>query len=150
MGLWNCTFEGKEMKEETLLPALHCTVGFCFWTPRQWRGGGSKRTRKPISIITQKRDSLQIPFRSIDFIRKYPFVFNEFLPNGIRVLPHFLLTGEALNLDAEQCLVYQSDTYKKQTTDRLFWSSWWYQKPTKSHLASLIAWNGIWVFLIII
>ena len=115
----------------------------------QWRGG-SKRTRLPISIITQKRDSLQIPFHSIDFIHKYPFVFDEFLPDGIRVLPHFLLTGEALNLDAEQCLVYQSDTYKKQTADRFFWCSWWYQKPTKSHLASLIAWNGIWIFLIII
>ena len=74
----------------------------------------------PISIITQKRDSLQIPFRPIDFIRKYPSVFDEFLPGGVGVLPHVRLTGEALNLDAEQNLVYQSDTYKKQTADRLF------------------------------
>nr|XP_023888765.1 protein WHAT'S THIS FACTOR 1 homolog [Quercus suber]POE65777.1 protein root primordium defective 1 [Quercus suber] len=73
----------------------------------------------PISIITRKRDSLQIPFRPIDFIRKYPSVFDEFLPGGVGVLPHFRLTGEALNLDAEQHLVYQSDTYKKQTADRL-------------------------------
>ncbi|XP_050269197.1 protein WHAT'S THIS FACTOR 9, mitochondrial isoform X1 [Quercus robur] len=73
----------------------------------------------PISIITQKRDSLQIPFRPIDFIRKYPSVFDEFLPGGVGVLPHVRLTGEALNLDAEQHLVYQSDTYKKQTADRL-------------------------------
>ncbi|KAK7835594.1 protein root primordium defective 1 [Quercus suber] len=73
----------------------------------------------PISIITQKHDSLQIPFRSIDFIRKYPSVFDEFLPGGIGVLPHVRLTAEALNLDAEQRLVYQSDTYKKQTADPL-------------------------------
>ncbi|XP_075652413.1 protein WHAT'S THIS FACTOR 9, mitochondrial [Castanea sativa] len=73
----------------------------------------------PISIITQQRDSLQIPFRPIDFIRKYPSVFDEFLPGGVGVLPHVRLTGEALNLDAEQHLVYQSDTYKKQTADRL-------------------------------
>ena len=66
----------------------------------------------PISIITHKRDSLLIPFRSIDFIRKYPSVFDEFIPGGIGVLAHFRLTGKALNLDAEQRLVYQSDTYK--------------------------------------
>ncbi|KAK7838799.1 protein what's this factor 1 [Quercus suber] len=54
-----------------------------------------------------------------DFTSKYPSVFDEFLPGGIGVLPHVRLTGEALNLDAEQCLVYQSNTYKKQTADRL-------------------------------
>ncbi|KAG7940798.1 hypothetical protein I3843_16G004600 [Carya illinoinensis] len=73
----------------------------------------------PVSIITQNRDSLQIPVRSIDFIRKYPSVFEEFLPGGIGIHPHIRLTPEVLNLDAEEQLVYQSETYKKQAADRV-------------------------------
>uniref|UniRef100_A0A2N9J3S5 PORR domain-containing protein n=1 Tax=Fagus sylvatica TaxID=28930 RepID=A0A2N9J3S5_FAGSY len=73
----------------------------------------------PISIITQKRESLQIPFRPIDFIRRYPSIFDEFLPGGIGIHPHVRLTPEALNLDAEEHLIYQSETYKQQVADRL-------------------------------
>ncbi|XP_062159983.1 protein WHAT'S THIS FACTOR 9, mitochondrial [Alnus glutinosa] len=73
----------------------------------------------PISVISQNRDSLQIPIRPIDFVRRYPSVFEEFLPGGIRIHPHVRLTPEVLNLDAEEQLVYQSETYKQQAADRV-------------------------------
>ncbi|GLT68172.1 hypothetical protein SLA2020_404280 [Shorea laevis] len=34
----------------------------------------------PISVITQNRDSLQIPIRPIDFVRRYPSVSKSFSP----------------------------------------------------------------------
>ncbi|KAJ4701180.1 protein ROOT PRIMORDIUM DEFECTIVE 1 [Melia azedarach] len=73
----------------------------------------------PITMITQKKDSLQIPIRPIDFIRKYPSVFQEFLPGNIGVHPHIKLTPQVLDLDAEEQLVYQSQSYKQLVADRL-------------------------------
>ncbi|KAJ0024585.1 hypothetical protein Pint_07770 [Pistacia integerrima] len=73
----------------------------------------------PISIITKQKDSLKIPFRPIDFVRKYPSIFQEFFPGNIGVQPHIKLTPEVLNLDAEELLVYQSETYKQVVADRL-------------------------------
>ncbi|KAK0577398.1 hypothetical protein LWI29_032502 [Acer saccharum] len=73
----------------------------------------------PITIIAQQKDSLKIPIRPIDFVRKYPSVFQEFLPGNIGIHPHIKLTPEVLNLDAEEQLVYQSETYKKVVADRL-------------------------------
>ncbi|KAK7837949.1 hypothetical protein CFP56_020577, partial [Quercus suber] len=67
-----------------------------------------------------------------------PLIDCLFLSGGIGVLPHVRLTAKALNLDPKQCLVYQSDTYKKQTADRLL-KLLMISKPTKSHLAPLIA-----------
>ncbi|KAF5749321.1 hypothetical protein HS088_TW04G01289 [Tripterygium wilfordii] len=71
----------------------------------------------PISVISQQRDSLRFPFRPIDFIRKYPAIFEEFLPGGIH--PHIKLKTEVLDLDAEENLVYQSDNYRQNVADRL-------------------------------
>ncbi|XWS52341.1 hypothetical protein CRYUN_Cryun11dG0059600 [Craigia yunnanensis] len=73
----------------------------------------------PISLISQHKDSLKIPSRPIEFIRKYPSVFQEFLPGGIGIHPHIKLTPEVLDIDAEEHLVYQSYSYKRLVADRL-------------------------------
>ncbi|KAJ4849523.1 hypothetical protein Tsubulata_021106 [Turnera subulata] len=74
----------------------------------------------PISIISQHRTSLSIPTRPIEFIRRYPSVFEEHLPGGIAgVHPHIKLTPQVLDLDAEEQLVYQSESYKRDVADRL-------------------------------
>ncbi|XAR55607.1 hypothetical protein NMG60_11035725 [Bertholletia excelsa] len=48
----------------------------------------------PLSIIVQNRESLDLPLRPIEFVRKYPSVFEEFFPGG-------------------------SDDYKQRVADRL-------------------------------
>lgn len=73
----------------------------------------------PISVITTQKDSLRVPLRPIEFIRSYPSVFQEFLPGGIGIHPHISLTPEILNLDAEEQLVYGSESYKQGLADRL-------------------------------
>ncbi|XP_050935120.1 protein WHAT'S THIS FACTOR 9, mitochondrial isoform X4 [Cucumis melo] len=73
----------------------------------------------PVSIITQKREILRIPMRPIDLIRKYPSIFEEFLPGGIGVQPHVKLTSKVLELDAEEQLTYQTSTCRQQAADRL-------------------------------
>ncbi|CAK9140277.1 unnamed protein product [Ilex paraguariensis] len=73
----------------------------------------------PLSNIAQNKDILNIPIRPIDFIRRYPSIFQEFLPGGIGIHPHVKLTPEILDLDAEENLIYQSETYKQEVADRL-------------------------------
>uniref|UniRef100_A0A0A0KRP2 PORR domain-containing protein n=1 Tax=Cucumis sativus TaxID=3659 RepID=A0A0A0KRP2_CUCSA len=73
----------------------------------------------PLSIITQKREILRIPTRPIDLIRKYPSIFEEFLPGGIGIQPHVKLTSKVLELDAEEQLTYQTSTCRQQAADRL-------------------------------
>ncbi|XP_012081088.3 protein WHAT'S THIS FACTOR 9, mitochondrial [Jatropha curcas] len=73
----------------------------------------------PLSIICQNKDSLKIPIRPIDFIRKYPSIFEEFLPGGIGIHPHIKLTPQVLDLDSEEELVYQSESYKQDIANRL-------------------------------
>ncbi|CAN0929896.1 Protein WHAT'S THIS FACTOR 9, mitochondrial [Linum grandiflorum] len=73
----------------------------------------------PLPVIFQHRDSLHIPIRPIEFIRKYPSVFEEFLPGGLGIHPHIKLTQQVIDLDAEEQLVYQSESYKKHVADRL-------------------------------
>lgn len=73
----------------------------------------------PISIISDKRASLGIPIRPIDFIRKYPSVFQEFLPGGLGIHPHVKLTPEILTLDAEEQLLFQSEIQKQDVANRL-------------------------------
>ncbi|KAL8196734.1 hypothetical protein R6Q57_024497 [Mikania cordata] len=73
----------------------------------------------PISIISNQRSSLGIPTRPIDFIRKYPSVFQEFHPGGIGIHPHVKLTPETLTLDAEEQLLFESDIHKKDVANRL-------------------------------
>lgn len=73
----------------------------------------------PISIITQQKDFLKIPIRPIELIRRYPSVFEEFLPGGIGIHPHVKLTQQVLDLDIEEQLVYQSESYKTDVANRL-------------------------------
>ncbi|GMI74223.1 hypothetical protein like AT1G71850 [Hibiscus trionum] len=73
----------------------------------------------PISIISQHKDSLKIHSRPIEFIRKYPSVFHEFLPGGIGIHPHVKLTQEVLDIDADEQLVYESVSYRQLVADRL-------------------------------
>ncbi|RYR55929.1 hypothetical protein Ahy_A05g021756 isoform B [Arachis hypogaea] len=74
----------------------------------------------PISIITQNKESLQLPFRPIEFTRKYPSVFHEFLPVAAALnAPHIRLTPQALSIDSDEQLLYQSDGYKEQIANRL-------------------------------
>ncbi|KAK7271007.1 hypothetical protein RJT34_26583 [Clitoria ternatea] len=68
----------------------------------------------PLSLI---KESLELPFRPIHFIRKYPSIFQEFLPAGI--LPHVRLTPQTLHLDADKQLLHQTDRFKQQLADRL-------------------------------
>ncbi|RDX66016.1 Protein ROOT PRIMORDIUM DEFECTIVE 1, partial [Mucuna pruriens] len=68
----------------------------------------------PASLIKR---SLQLPFRPIDFTRKYPSVFEEFLPAA--TLPHVRLTDQTLRLDAEEQLILQPDRFKHQAADKL-------------------------------
>ncbi|XP_062112259.1 protein WHAT'S THIS FACTOR 9, mitochondrial [Humulus lupulus] len=73
----------------------------------------------PASIIAEKRDSLKIPIRPIEFVRKYPAIFQEFLPGGTGFQPHIRLTPEVLDIDVEEQFMYQSESYKQQVADRL-------------------------------
>ncbi|MCD7461752.1 hypothetical protein HAX54_047027 [Datura stramonium] len=73
----------------------------------------------PLNIITQSKDSLQIPSRPIEFIRRYPSIFQEFFPASIDIHPHIKLTPEILSLDSDEDLFYQSVTYKEDVADRL-------------------------------
>uniref|UniRef100_A0A2P2KKL2 Uncharacterized protein MANES_18G099000 n=1 Tax=Rhizophora mucronata TaxID=61149 RepID=A0A2P2KKL2_RHIMU len=73
----------------------------------------------PLSVISQQKDSLKIPSRPIEFIRKYPLVFEEFLPGGIGIQPHIKLTSQVLDIDTEEQLVYQRENYKQCVADRL-------------------------------
>ncbi|KOM53536.1 hypothetical protein LR48_Vigan09g219500 [Vigna angularis] len=70
----------------------------------------------PLSLI---KSTLHFPFRPIEFIRKYPSVFEEFLPTPTILQPHIRLTPETLHLDAEEQLVYQSHQFKHQLSNRL-------------------------------
>ncbi|XP_022147962.1 protein ROOT PRIMORDIUM DEFECTIVE 1 [Momordica charantia] len=73
----------------------------------------------PVSIITQKREVLRIPTRPIDLIRKYPSIFEEFLPGGIGIQPHVRLTSQVLELDAEEQLSYQGENCRQRAADQL-------------------------------
>ncbi|OIT32341.1 PREDICTED: protein ROOT PRIMORDIUM DEFECTIVE 1 [Nicotiana attenuata] len=73
----------------------------------------------PLNIITQSKDSLQIPIRPVEFIRKYPSIFQEFFPASINIHPHIKLTPEILSLDSDEELFYQSVSYKEDVADRI-------------------------------
>ncbi|XP_027366963.1 protein WHAT'S THIS FACTOR 9, mitochondrial [Abrus precatorius] len=68
----------------------------------------------PVSLI---KHSFNLPFRPIAFIRRYPSVFEEFVPCGIH--PHVRLTPQTLSLDAEEQLMHQTDRFKQHVADRL-------------------------------
>ncbi|KZV48895.1 protein ROOT PRIMORDIUM DEFECTIVE 1-like [Dorcoceras hygrometricum] len=73
----------------------------------------------PLSLLTQSKETLQIPFRPIEFIRKYPSIFQEFCPGSLNVNPHVKLSPEAISLSSEERLVYESVNYKQDIACRL-------------------------------
>lgn len=73
----------------------------------------------PISLIVQNKQALEIPFRPIEFIRKYPSVFEEFLPGGIGINPYVKLTPQVLELDSEEQIVFLNGMHKQQVADKL-------------------------------
>ncbi|KAL6342605.1 hypothetical protein AAG906_012465 [Vitis piasezkii] len=73
----------------------------------------------PISLISQNKEALGLWTRPIDFIRRFPSIFEEFLPGGIRIHPHVRLTPEVLSLDGEELSIFQTENYRKQAADRL-------------------------------
>ncbi|XP_065847531.1 protein WHAT'S THIS FACTOR 9, mitochondrial [Euphorbia lathyris] len=80
----------------------------------------SEPTRSlPLSVIAQQKEPLKIPIRPIDFIRKYPSIFEEFFPAGITIHPHIKLTPQVLDIDADEQLVYQSQNYRQDVANRL-------------------------------
>lgn len=73
----------------------------------------------PLSLITESKESLQIPVRPIELVRRYPSIFEEFLPGGIGIHPHIKLTPQVINYDKEEEIIYQSVDYKQEVGDRL-------------------------------
>ncbi|CAN6471137.1 unnamed protein product [Victoria cruziana] len=71
----------------------------------------------PVSIASEKKDELGLPIRAIEFIRRYPSVFQEFTDAGAGKRPFVRLTTEALRLDEEEQRVL--DHQKQDTADRL-------------------------------
>lgn len=73
----------------------------------------------PLSSIVDSKEKLAIPYRPIEFIRKYPSIFEEYFPGNIGIHPHVRLTPEILSLDTEEQLIYDSDSFRKGAADRL-------------------------------
>ncbi|XP_057793466.1 protein WHAT'S THIS FACTOR 9, mitochondrial [Salvia miltiorrhiza] len=73
----------------------------------------------PLTLITESRESLGIPFRPIEFIRKYPSIFQEFQPGSLNIQPHIKLTPNIISLSSEEDLLYQSVNYKQDIASRL-------------------------------
>ncbi|GAB2215081.1 hypothetical protein Drorol1_Dr00019456 [Drosera rotundifolia] len=73
----------------------------------------------PLSLIVNNKDILGIPFRPIEFVRRYPALFQEFFPGNVRIEPHVRLTDEAVSIDRDEMLVYGSDGFRKSTADRV-------------------------------
>lgn len=73
----------------------------------------------PLALITESKGTLGIPFRPIEFLRKYPSVFQEFQPGSLNIQPHIKLTPEIISLSSEEDLLYQSVNYKQDIASRL-------------------------------
>nr|XP_043627677.1 protein WHAT'S THIS FACTOR 9, mitochondrial-like [Erigeron canadensis] len=75
----------------------------------------------PISIISDKKTSLGLSniIRPIEFIRKYPSVFQEYLPGGIGVHPHVKLTQETLDIHSEEDHFLDTNEQKIDVSNRL-------------------------------
>ncbi|XP_042489580.1 protein WHAT'S THIS FACTOR 9, mitochondrial-like [Macadamia integrifolia] len=73
----------------------------------------------PVSVAAENKERLSLPYRAIEFIRRYPFVFEEFRPSGSGVLPHVRLTPEVLSLDQDEQLIYDNPDHRQTAADRL-------------------------------
>ncbi|XP_031486806.1 protein WHAT'S THIS FACTOR 9, mitochondrial-like [Nymphaea colorata] len=71
----------------------------------------------PVSIASEKKDELGLPTRAIEFIRRYPSVFEEFTDAAVGKRPLVRLTAEAIRLDEEEQRVL--DSQKQDAADRL-------------------------------
>ncbi|XP_047964011.1 protein WHAT'S THIS FACTOR 9, mitochondrial [Salvia hispanica] len=74
----------------------------------------------PLTLITKSKEALGIPFRPIEFIRKYPSIFEEFQPGSLNIQPHIKLTPNVISLSSEETLLHQSVDYKQDAASRLF------------------------------
>ncbi|KAG6388787.1 hypothetical protein SASPL_150223 [Salvia splendens] len=73
----------------------------------------------PLTLITESKEAIGIPFRPIEFIRKYPSIFEEFQPGSLNIQPHIKLTPNLISLSSEETLHYQSVNYKQDVASRL-------------------------------
>lgn len=77
----------------------------------------------PVSIAADNKTKLGLPTRAIEFIRKYPSIFQEFVPPGAggiaAVRPHVRLTPEVASIDEEEQLIYERDSYREDAANRL-------------------------------
>ncbi|KAG6390323.1 hypothetical protein SASPL_148055 [Salvia splendens] len=73
----------------------------------------------PLTLITESKEALGIPFRPIEFIRKYPSIFEEFQPGSLNIQPHIKLTPTIISLSSEETLLHQSVDYKQDVASRL-------------------------------
>ncbi|PIA32581.1 hypothetical protein AQUCO_04400048v1 [Aquilegia coerulea] len=74
----------------------------------------------PISIASENKTQLCLPTRAIDFIRKYPSIFEQFLPpGGSPARPHVRLTQEVLSIDEEEQSIYDRESYREDVANRL-------------------------------
>ncbi|MCL7036234.1 hypothetical protein MKW94_012261 [Papaver nudicaule] len=74
----------------------------------------------PVSVASENKTKLGIPTRTIDFIRNYPSVFEEYLPQGGCIAdPYVRLTPEVLHIDEKEQLIYSNPTHRDDIADRL-------------------------------
>ncbi|KAL8482630.1 hypothetical protein ACS0TY_028699 [Phlomoides rotata] len=73
----------------------------------------------PLSLLADSKETLGIPFRPIDFIRKYPSIFQEFHQGSLKIHPHIKLSPDIISLSSEEDLLYQSVNYKQDIAGRL-------------------------------
>ncbi|XP_043722892.1 protein WHAT'S THIS FACTOR 9, mitochondrial-like [Telopea speciosissima] len=73
----------------------------------------------PVSVAAENKERLSLPYRAIEFIRRYPSVFEEFRPSGSGVRPHVRLTPEVLSLDQDEQLIYDNPDHRQTAADRL-------------------------------
>lgn len=74
----------------------------------------------PIWVAAENKTKLGLPTRAIEFIRKYPSIFQEYVPaGGIAARPHVRLTPEVVSLDQEEQLIYESESYLQDAANRL-------------------------------
>ncbi|KAI3913837.1 hypothetical protein MKX01_039214 [Papaver californicum] len=74
----------------------------------------------PVSVASENKTKLGIPTRTIDFIRKYPSILEEYLPQGgSPASPYVRLTPEVLHIDDKEELIYRDLTHRNDIAERL-------------------------------
>ncbi|KAI3996772.1 hypothetical protein MKX01_041072 [Papaver californicum] len=74
----------------------------------------------PVSVASENKTKLGLPTRTIDFIRKYPSILEEYLPQGgCPASPYVRLTPEVLHIDDKEQLIHSNPTHRNDIADRL-------------------------------